>query len=215
MMAEHAPAWTVPPVVTSIAPMSVRAALFDDRGPAAHVLLDGARLAPLRSWLEGPLATSARPLWASEAAAAVAPVPWLAPLEPDTPFSDWVLDDAWGRSAAVFLTSSAGIDVLARHLRALTRAYGPALEPVVFRFHDPRTLRLFLPICDPAQVAPFFGPVEAFIAEDEVGAGATLWRRAGHRIVSEPLGPDAPPSTWPRSSGAPHAPASVGCEWLR
>ena len=34
-----------------------------------------------------------------------------------------------------------------------------------FRFYDPRVLRIFLPTCNAAETATFFGPVGQFLVE--------------------------------------------------
>jgi hypothetical protein len=34
---------------------------------------------------------------------------------------------------------------------------------LIFRYYDPRVLRVYLPTCWPAEVSTFFGPVSAFI----------------------------------------------------
>ncbi len=33
--------------------------------------------------------------------------------------------------------------------------------PLVFRYYDPRVLRVYLPTCSPAEFARFFGPISA------------------------------------------------------
>ena len=66
--------------------------------------------------------------------------------------------------------------------------YGPDLEPLYFRYYDPRVLRAWLPTCDPAQLAEFFGPVEFFIAEDEAPSRAFAWSLADGQLVTQTVG---------------------------
>jgi hypothetical protein len=38
---------------------------------------------------------------------------------------------------------------------------------LVFRFYDPRVLRVYLPTCRPAETDEFFGPVHEMLMESE------------------------------------------------
>jgi hypothetical protein len=52
---------------------------------------------------------------------------------------------------------------------------------LLFRYYDPRVLRVFLPTCDPAQLWQIFGPIQRF---DMEGADSSQFLR--FRIVPEP-----------------------------
>lgn len=75
------------------------------------------------------------------------------------------LAEGWGGGRFILLCTSAGFDDLRLHLRKLTFAQMPDGAAVLFRFYDPRVTRIFLPTCDPAQLARFFGPVARIVAE--------------------------------------------------
>ena len=40
-------------------------------------------------------------------------------------------------------------------------------KKVLFRFYDPRVLRVFLPTCTPKEVLEFFGPIKRYVLEGE------------------------------------------------
>lgn len=45
--------------------------------------------------------------------------------------------------------------------------YDPAQRPLFFRYYDPRVLRIYLPICMPAELDTIFGPVARYLLEDQ------------------------------------------------
>jgi uncharacterized protein DUF4123 len=45
--------------------------------------------------------------------------------------------------------------------------YDPDVNPVYFRYYDPRVLRVFLPTCNTQELAAVFGPVKSFVLEDD------------------------------------------------
>ena len=86
-------------------------------------------------------------------------------------------------------SSETPLAALWRHLRAQVMVYGPNLDPMYFRYYDPRVLRSFLPTCTPRQLAEFFGPVGFFIAEDEEPVRAHAWSLADGQLVAQVVGP--------------------------
>jgi hypothetical protein len=77
------------------------------------------------------------------------------------------LQHAWGNSWGVFLKCGAHANALRRHLRGLLVVLGPEGNRLVFRYYDPRVLRVYLPTCTTDELAAFFGPIERFWMEDE------------------------------------------------
>lgn len=95
--------------------------------------------------------------------------PYLVELEERSEFTDWVLSEGWGNHWGVFLLTpeSVKIDALRRHFRKLNKVKAADGKIVLFRYYDPRVLRIFLPICEKEQVPSFFELVESFVCEDE------------------------------------------------
>lgn len=73
-----------------------------------------------------------------------------------------------GRAWGVALRTRAP-DGLRHHLRHFLVVRDPQARRLVFRYYDPRVLRVFLPTCLPAEVNHFFGPVDSWFAEGPGG----------------------------------------------
>lgn len=95
--------------------------------------------------------------------------PYLVELEEGTEFTNWVLSEGWGNHWGIFMITleSVKIDALLRHFRKLNKVKGADGKILLFRYYDPRVLRIFLPTCEKEQVPSFFELVEFFICEDE------------------------------------------------
>jgi hypothetical protein len=74
------------------------------------------------------------------------------------------------------LAARAGLYDLRRHLRRLLQVRTEARETLFFRYYDPRVLRAFLPTCDRAQLAEFFGPIQRFDLEETDSAKLRRFR---------------------------------------
>jgi hypothetical protein len=95
--------------------------------------------------------------------------PWLFAFEENTLFSTWIAENAQKNNWGIFFRSVEEPIKLYRHLRKFLIVSTEDGRELYFRFYDPRVLRVFLPTCDRDQLREFFGPIEAFIAEDENG----------------------------------------------
>lgn len=93
--------------------------------------------------------------------------PYLARLEPESAFTRWMLGEGWGHHWGILAVSRAALPELRRHFRSLLIVYGPAGQPLYFRYYDPRVLRAYLPTCEPGQAGALFGPVHRYLAEGE------------------------------------------------
>lgn len=100
--------------------------------------------------------------------------PYLARLEPETTFTDYVLE-GWGRHRGIFLLSGASGRELRRHFRNFIVVHHPTDgRPLYFRFYDPRVLRVYLPSCNASEASALFGPVARYLVESD--DGTTLLR---------------------------------------
>jgi hypothetical protein len=93
--------------------------------------------------------------------------PYLVQLEYDDRYSQQLIERAWGNSWGIFLKSGASIATLRRHLRKLLSVRGPKGEILLFRYYDPRVLRVYLPTCRPEELETVFGPIDRFWLEDD------------------------------------------------
>ncbi|MET0383791.1 MAG: DUF4123 domain-containing protein [Burkholderiaceae bacterium] len=171
-------------------PPAVQTRLWNEAGDfPAFAILDGAQNETLVGALHAEGAPPWRCLFAGELKPDMAVVaPYLVQLEFSSAFTRRLLAQGWGQNWGVFLTSEAALPALWRHLRSLVRVHGPNLEPLFFRYYDPRVMRSYLPTCTPEQLAGFFGPVKFFIAEDERPARAHAWSVADGALVAQTIG---------------------------
>lgn len=93
--------------------------------------------------------------------------PYLVRLEREAAFTDALLERGWGESWGIFASTTAGIEELRRHFRGFHRVEDERGKRLIFRWYDPRVLRVYLPTCTPAELRAFFGPVYLYSMEDE------------------------------------------------
>jgi Domain of unknown function (DUF4123) len=93
--------------------------------------------------------------------------PYLVQLDYDYRDTRRLIREAWGNSWGVFLKADTGIDRLRRHLRGFLVVRDPGNQRLIFRYYDPRVLRVYLPTCTLEEMRTVFGPIECFWTEDE------------------------------------------------
>lgn len=76
------------------------------------------------------------------------------------------LEHAWGNSWGVFLKCGQHANAVRKHLRGFLIVHGPDGGRLVFRYYDPRVLRIYLPTCIEEELRTVFGPIECFWMED-------------------------------------------------
>jgi Domain of unknown function (DUF4123) len=138
---------------------------------ALYMLLDAARDPRIFGWLnEFGETIQQRSLYQGDVGDSLAHVsPYLLRVREDQPDSLRFPEAGFGQSWGLFVTSSGGFDDLRRHLRKFNIVYREDGTPLVFRFYDPRVLRVFLPTCTASELQRFFGPIDAFLVESEEG----------------------------------------------
>jgi len=99
--------------------------------------------------------------------------PYLVQLEFEDRYTRILLEQAWGNSWGIILKCNESIDVVRRHLRKFLRVIGRNGRPLVFRYYDPRVMRVYLPTCNREELREIFGPIKAFYMEDP--DPATIW----------------------------------------
>jgi hypothetical protein len=104
-------------------------------------------------------------------------------------FVDRLLDEGWGRSWGVFVTIE-DPTILRRHLRRFLKVRDEAGRSLLFRFYDPRVLRVFLPTCRPDELAQVFGPVASYLTEGEDGSTLIEFRFDGTRLSTRTVATD-------------------------
>jgi hypothetical protein len=92
--------------------------------------------------------------------------PYVVDLSSDAVFLDFLVRQGWGNSWGIFLIGPSSLDILRQHLRRFLKVKDEGGRSLVFRYYDPRVMRVFLPTCDEAQLDSLFSGIERFLIED-------------------------------------------------
>jgi hypothetical protein len=155
--------------------------------PQVYALLDGARdrrIEPMirLSRLEYCCLYGGRLSPALERAA-----PYLVHLTPGAAFMRDLIDLGWGRSWGIFtvVPPDCTMHQQRRHCRTLLRVQAEDGRPLVFRFYDPRVLRVYLPTCTPHEAGAMFGPIPRLVTESEDGSHVLAYRPTSAGVAVE------------------------------
>ena len=141
--------------------------LFAEPDAPVYAVLDGASVEGLLQRLND-YQPAAECLYRGELAPDIAEVaPYLVQLDPKSAFCDWVLNAGWGKHWGIFAVSRADLRTMRRHFRNFLTVHDSEGKPLLFRYYDPRVLRVYLPTCNAKELEAIFGPVLCYIVEDE------------------------------------------------
>jgi hypothetical protein len=93
--------------------------------------------------------------------------PYLVQLDHGYRDTHQLIQQAWGNSWGVFLRSDTSLKKLRRHLREFLVVRDTKGARMVFRYYDPRVLRVYLPTCTTSELRTVFGPIECFWTEGD------------------------------------------------
>ena len=108
--------------------------------------------------------------------------PYVVHLQRGTAFANWVLQKGWGEHWGVFAVAEANLVAMRKHFRKFLTVHNSDGNPLLFRYYDPRVMRVYLPTCNAKELEEFFGPVVAYRLE-----GETPDTLLDHRFVSDAL----------------------------
>ena len=98
--------------------------------------------------------------------------PHLVELTPDDPLAAAWATTGRGANWGVMIESSAGLHKVWRRVRHFTQATLPdGTGPLLFRFWDPRVLRVYMPLIEPEQLSAWFEDIDVWRIESEDGQG--------------------------------------------
>jgi len=133
----------------------------------AFVVLDGAINPAVRDLLN-QAGVFYQSLYEGEQAADLAAFgPYLAEIQKGGKLMPFLIKVGWGKSWGVFLSTQMGFVDARRHLRHFLMVDIEGGKRVLFRFYDPRVMRVFIPTCDAEQRKEFFGQIEGIYVESE------------------------------------------------
>jgi hypothetical protein len=137
--------------------------------PQVYALLDGARddaVAKMVRISGLPYAC----LYAGNLSPALqAAAPYLVQVAPESRMFKAFFESGWGRSWGYFVIAEADVTLqaLRKHFRSLLRVSDEQGKFLVFRYYDPRVLRVYLPTCTPSERREFFGPALRLVVESD------------------------------------------------
>jgi hypothetical protein len=109
--------------------------------------------------------------------------PHLVELAADDPLSRAWRGEGWGKNWGILLSSRESLSFARRRLRHFTQARLPDGQgPVLFRFWDPRVFRVYMPLVEPDEIAPWFKGIDHYIAEAEDGKGSLHYSLASGKL---------------------------------
>lgn len=111
--------------------------------------------------------------------------PYLVRLTDSSHFLGMVLQEGWGKSWGIFLSSSLSFVECRRQLRRYLLVQDDTGRELYFRFYDPRVLRRFLPVCTPEQLVAFFEGIKSFFTETEWPSEILRWTWSRERLLLE------------------------------
>jgi len=118
--------------------------------------------------------------------------PYLIELAPNYKFTRPLLEMGWGNSWGVFLRVKDARN-LRHHLRGFLRVQDESGRTLVFRYYDPRVLRVYLPTCEKSELATVFGPIGSFLVEGDRGESLIEFEFDGQRLKERRTSLVAPP----------------------
>lgn len=141
--------------------------LFAERNANVYAILDGASATGLLGRLH-QYEPEFECLYRGELAPDMAEVaPYLVRLERKSAFTDWVLDGGWGQHWGIFAVGQADLPTARTHFRRFLTVHDSDGNPMLFRYYDPRVLRLYLPTCNSKELEEFWGPTMHYVLEAE------------------------------------------------
>lgn len=162
----------------------LRQQLFTGEGEV-YAILDGAGIPDLL-----PKLYDAKPpfecLYRGELEPDIAAVaPYLVHLEANSALVDWILQSGWGKGWGIFVSADGNLPAMRRHFRRFLTVHDEAGKPMLFRFYDPRVLRLYLPTCTPKELSLLFTSIRFYLMEGETDKAARLMQLTGGQLAAK------------------------------
>jgi hypothetical protein len=166
---------------------SLATQLFSDPATNVFAILDGASIPDLLDMLYQHYPEFVC-LYRGELDPDIAEVaPYLVRLEQKTPVTDWLLTRGWGKHWGIFVTTKSDLTAVRQHFRRFLTVHSSDGTPMLFRYYDPRVLRVYLPTCNAQELATVFGPVERFVSEGSTPEACLQFHLLNGALIQENL----------------------------
>jgi hypothetical protein len=139
------------------------------RGQAGYykvwTVLDGARDQRIYSALVGCYLNNCC-LYSGDLPSAIKlTAPYLIELDREDRFTRYIINRGWGNNWGIFFRAHEGMEKIRRHLRGFLVVKDEHGKRLIFRYYDPRVLRVYLPTCLTRELQTVFGPIDRFLVE--------------------------------------------------
>ncbi len=114
--------------------------------------------------------------------------PYLVQLDYNDRFTEQLIEEGWGNSWGIFLKSDISMSKLRRHLRSLLMVHDHASKRLLFRYYDPRVLRVYLPTCFSDELQTVFGPIQNIWVENAENDDLLEFRVEKGKLIERPIG---------------------------
>jgi len=161
-------------------------------GPSVWAILDAARDERVYSALQSSRLEYVSLYAGKLPDALLRAAPYLVELAPSYSFTRPLLKMGWGNSWGVFMRVKDARN-LRHHLRGFLRVQDESGRSLVFRYYDPRVLRVYLPTCEKSELATVFGPIGSFLVEGDRGESLIEFGFDGQRLTERRTSLVAPP----------------------
>ena len=115
--------------------------------------------------------------------------PHLIEVAPNYAFTSQLLSQGWGNSWGVFLRTTDASNLRA-HLRGFLRVQDESERFLLFRYYDPRVLKVYLPTCLPNELRTVFGPIHSYLVEETDGKSVIEFQFDGHQLLERRIALD-------------------------
>lgn len=112
--------------------------------------------------------------------------PYLVEVAPTNTFTPQLIEMGWGNSWGVFLRIKDSLN-LRQHLRGFLRVRDESGRILIFRYYDPRVLRVYLPTCRPDELRTIFGPIASYLVEGEDETSLIEFEFDGKRLLERQI----------------------------
>lgn len=93
--------------------------------------------------------------------------PYLVQIHSGTPLTHWLIKNGWGEHWGIYALTDADLTAMRKHFRKFLTVHDSEGKPLLFRYYDPRVLRIYLPTCNAEELRTIFGPVSSYLVEGE------------------------------------------------
>ena len=112
--------------------------------------------------------------------------PYLVQLDPEDKLTTYLAENM-GRNLGIFLRCDLGLKDVRKHLRSFLTVKDTRGQKMLFRYYDPRIMRVYLPTCNSTELQTIFGPIKAYWTESDRPGTLTQFEVKGKQLQATPV----------------------------